>query len=68
MFGLELSSVTLYIMLDVVSPGGYAEPVYRLGDLIAQIDVIISLAIASSNAPIPYIRPKIYPMGESTCK
>ena len=43
--------------------GGYAEPIYRLGDLIAQIDVIISLAIASTNAPIPYIRPRIQPMG-----
>jgi len=46
--------------------GGYAESLYRIGDLVSQLDVVISLAIASTNATLPYVRPKMLPKGEQT--
>ncbi|XP_067950413.1 DNA mismatch repair protein Msh2-like [Watersipora subatra] len=43
--------------------GGYSELLYRLGDLIAMLDVIVSFAVASVTAPTPYTRPTVLPRG-----
>ncbi|VDO00150.1 unnamed protein product, partial [Rodentolepis nana] len=37
---------------------GYLEPLYALGNCTAQLDVIVSLAIAAVSAPQQYIRPR----------
>ena len=43
---------------------GYAEPLLSLSDLLAQLDVLLSFAHASSSAPIPYVRPQLSGRGE----
>jgi len=42
---------------------GYAEPMQVLSDLIAYLDVLLSLATVAAQAPIPFVRPKIHPKG-----
>ncbi|XP_065837498.1 DNA mismatch repair protein Msh2-like [Oscarella lobularis] len=44
--------------------GGYCEPLQSLGDLIAHLDVLVSFAHVSANAPIPYAKPSVLPKGE----
>ncbi|KAI6650646.1 hypothetical protein LOD99_7696 [Oopsacas minuta] len=38
---------------------GYQDPLIVLNDLIAQLDVLTSFAVASVTAPIPYCKPKL---------
>uniref|UniRef100_A0A8C4NDJ3 DNA mismatch repair protein n=1 Tax=Eptatretus burgeri TaxID=7764 RepID=A0A8C4NDJ3_EPTBU len=43
---------------------GYADPMTILSDVVAQLDVLASFAHAATSAPIPYVRPRLRPMGE----
>lgn len=42
---------------------GYLGPLTTLNFQLAQIDCLVSFAIAAKNAPIPYVRPKMLPEG-----
>ncbi|KAI8121235.1 DNA mismatch repair protein spellchecker 1 [Lucilia cuprina] len=42
---------------------GYAAPLTSLNNEFAQLDCLVSFAIAAQTAPTPYIRPKILPEG-----
>uniref|UniRef100_A0A8D8SKE5 DNA mismatch repair protein Msh2 n=1 Tax=Cacopsylla melanoneura TaxID=428564 RepID=A0A8D8SKE5_9HEMI len=45
---------------------GYSSTLNHLGDTLAQLDVLVSFAVASCSAPKPYVRPKMLPMGSGT--
>jgi len=43
---------------------GYVEPMCLLNDILAQLDVLVAFSVASSAAPIPYVRPTLKPRGD----
>lgn len=45
---------------------GYADPLQGLSDLIANLDVLLSFSVASTQAPIPYVRPKVNEKGQGS--
>ncbi|CAL1538378.1 unnamed protein product [Lymnaea stagnalis] len=53
------------VVAEVINiAAGYAEPMSLMSDILAQLDVLVAFSIASVSAPIPYVRPKLYPKGE----
>lgn len=42
---------------------GYNEPLLALSDRLAQLDAIVSLAVAATNGPREYVRPRILAAG-----
>ena len=47
---------------------GYAEPMQSFGDIVAQLDVLVSFAMVAMTAPIQYTRPTITPRGEERAR
>lgn len=62
----QYSSAQASVAEEVLSiAAGYAEPMQNFSDVIAQLDVLVSFAVVSMTAPVPYIRPTITPKGEA---
>lgn len=47
---------------------GYTGPITCLNNLLAQVDCLVSFAVAATSAPIPYTRPKMLPEGSGVLK
>jgi DNA mismatch repair ATPase MutS len=55
-------SFSMFILLLISA--GYIEPMSIINDIIAKLDVLISFAHVATSAPIPYVRPKLFPKGK----
>ncbi|VDK40903.1 unnamed protein product [Taenia asiatica] len=56
----EYAKTQMCIVKEILTvAAGYLEPLYALGNCTAQLDVVVSLAVAAISAPKPYIRPRV---------
>ncbi|CUT99440.1 DNA mismatch repair protein MSH2 [Echinococcus multilocularis] len=55
----EYAKTQMCIVKEILAvTAGYLEPLYALGNCTAQLDVVVSLAVAAVSAPKPYVRPR----------
>lgn len=55
-------------VLSLSFTAGYADTLRSLNTALAKVDVFVSLAAVAALASIPYIRPKLHPLGSGILK
>ncbi|XP_002740239.1 DNA mismatch repair protein Msh2 [Saccoglossus kowalevskii] len=57
------------VVMEIISiAAGYVDPMQLINEILAQLDVLVSFACVSANAPIPYIRPTLQAKGSGQLK
>lgn len=62
---LEYAEMQKNVVSEVISiASGYADPLSMLSNVIAVLDVLVTFAHVSAEAPLPYRRPRLHPKGQ----
>lgn len=66
---VEYTEMQKNVVSEVISiASGYADPLSMLSNIIAVLDVLVTFAHVSAEAPLSYTRPQLHPKGQYSLK